>query len=310
MDHIERIRTMSIRQLVGWAICFLGIVGLAVLLGFAARLPGFNLGNPSPEFLSALVPAAGTWIVAVGVVWWQLHRLLVARELDRRALPARPELYNFDALNPPLHVDEIGGKALKELTFVVFDTETTGLKPSNGDEIISIAGVKIVDGALQETEAFSRLVNPGRGIPPQSIRFHGITEDMVKDEAPAGEVLQDFHAFCGSAVLVAHNAAFDMKFLKLKEQACGRHFDNLVLDTLLLSVFAEPDSRNHSIDAIAERFGIDVEGRHTALGDSLVTARIFLRLLKMLETRGVTTVRQAIQASVKMEHIQEMDKEF
>ncbi len=101
------------------------------------------------------------------------------------------------------------------------------LEPANG------ADLRIVDGEIRRDGAFTRLVNPGRPIPKQSIRFHGITDEMVRGEAPAAEVLPAFHDFIEDAVLVAHNAAFDMKFLKLKESACGRRFDNLVLDTLL-----------------------------------------------------------------------------
>lgn len=114
----------------------------------------------------------------------------------------------------------------------------------------------------------------------------------------------------GEAVLVAHNAAFDMRFLKVKEDAAGVRFDNLVLDTLLLSVFLDAENRDHSLDAIADRLDIAVEGRHTALGDSTVTAHVFLRMLDMLEARGITTLRQAIDASIKMEHVREMQKQF
>ena len=159
-------------------------------------------------------------------------------------------------------------------------------------------------------EPFTRLVNPGRKIPKASIRFHGITEDMVQGEAPIGDVLPDFKAFVGDAVLVAHNAAFDMKFLKLKEAATGVVFDNLVLDSLLLSVFLEEEAHNHGLDAIAERLGVEVEGRHTALGDSIVTAGVFLRMLDMLEARGIRTLGQAIEASMRISHVRELQKRF
>ena len=83
-----------------------------------------------------------------------------------------------------------------------------------------------------------------------------------------------------------------------------------MLDSLLLSVFLESESRNHSLDAIAERLGIEVEGRHTALGDSLVTAGVFLRMVNMLETRGIRTLGQAIEACSRISHIREMQKQF
>jgi DNA polymerase-3 subunit epsilon len=234
----------------------------------------------------------------------------MAREFDKNNLPARPEYTKFDLYDHPKHLEELGGRPLKSLTFVVFDTETTGLRPSHGDEITSLAAVRVVDGEILEGQPFSRLVNPGRDIPKASIRFHGITENMVENAAPIQDVLPDFKDFVGDAVLVAHNAAFDMKFLKLKEASSGVVFDNLVLDSLLLSVFLEEESENHGLDAIAERLGVEVEGRHTALGDSLVTAGVFQRMLDMLEARGIRTLGRAIEASSKISHVREMQKQF
>ncbi len=303
MDHIEAIRCMSVRRLAGLALAVVGTGGLLVIGGLYLWLGGAGGGL-------AYCIAAGLFALLTCLAWVQFDRLLSAREFAKDILPARPEFYDFDKLNTPMHVDEVGGKALKDLTFVVFDTETTGLSPTGGDEIISIAGVRVKDGRLSENEPFSRLVDPGMPIPKDSIRFHGITDAMVQGEAAIGPVIADFKAFVGEAVLVAHNAAFDMEFLAQSAEATGLRFDNLVLDTLLLSVFAEAESRNHSLDAIAERLGVNIEGRHTALGDSIATAKVFIRLLDLLEARGITTLRQAINASVKMEQVREMGKDW
>lgn len=306
MDHVPSIRTMSVRVLVRRAF----VLGVSVTLTLLA-LAAWWLDRQGAAHMDVVAAVVGlVTVIVFGVVWWRLDLLLKAREWDRRSLPARPEFYAFEDLNQPMHLAEMDGKRLRDLNFVVFDTETTGLRPSMGDEIISIAGVRVDQGQVDKNDTFSRLVNPGMKIPKDSIRYHGITDDMVAEESGLADVLPAFKAYVGTSILVAHNADFDMKFLRLKEEALSIRFENLVLDTLLLSVFLEHESQNHSLDAIAERMGINIEGRHTALGDSFATAEVLVRMFDMLEARGITTLRQAVDASSQIEHVKKLADQY
>ena len=132
----------------------------------------------------------------------------------------------------------------------------------------------------------------------------------VKDEPDAGTVLPRFHRFCGRAVLVAHNAAFDMRFLELKEKVSGVSFQNPVLDVLLLSAFLHDHMSDHSLNATAERMGVEVSGRHTALGDAMTTAAIFLAMLDPLGERGVVTLGDALKVSSRQVKIRKMQAKF
>ncbi|MGB5079241.1 MAG: exonuclease domain-containing protein, partial [Burkholderiales bacterium] len=213
------------------------------------------------------------------------------------AIESRPEFYDFDLFAQSGASLDLRGRALSELAYTVFDTETTGLEPSAGDEIISIGAVRVVNGRLLKGEVFEQMVDPRRPISPASARFHGIDQGALAGQPTIGEALPAFHKFCEDTVLVAHNAAFDMRFLELKEKAAGVRFEQPVLDTLLLSAVAHPALNDHRLEAIAERLGVPVIGRHTALGDALLAGEVFLRLLGQLRELGIATLGQALDAS-------------
>jgi len=218
-------------------------------------------------------------------------------------LPAgRPEFYDFDLFNQPGQSPELDDRPLNELTYTVFDTETTGLDPRGGDEIISIGAVRIVNGRLLANDRFEQYVNPRRALGWESIQIHGIRDEMLRNQPSIEEVLPRFQRFAADTILVAHNAAFDMRMLQMKEAATGVRFINPVLDTLLLSAVVHPAHRSHDLTTIARRLGIEVQGRHTAIGDALATGSMFLKLWPLLAKKGIHTLKQARLASQNTYH--------
>ena len=212
---------------------------------------------------------------------------------------SRPEYYDFDLFKTTEQTRTLDDRPLTDLVYTVFDTETTGLNPGQGDEIIQIGAARIVNHKLLRQECFEQLVDPQRPIPLATISIHGIQPEMVVGQPTIDQVLPAFHAFAQDTVLVAHNAAFDMRFLQLKEQQAGVVFDHPVLDTLLLSAVIHPHQDSHRLEAIAERFNVTIVGRHTALGDALVTAEVFLKLIPLLAEKGIHTLGQAREAAQK-----------
>ncbi len=212
---------------------------------------------------------------------------------------SRPEFYDFDLFNQPGQTPELDDQPLTSLTYTVFDTETTGLDTRGGDEIIAVGAVRIVNGRILHDEVFDQLVDPQRHVPVESTKIHGIHPEMLEGQPTIDKVLPLFHNFVEETILVAHNAAFDMRMLELKENATGVKFINPVLDTLLLAAVVHPAQENQNLEAIAKRLGISVVGRHTALGDALATAEVFLKFIPLLERQGIHTLKEARLASKK-----------
>lgn len=217
------------------------------------------------------------------------------RRAGRRVAPlSRKVVYDFDLLSKARNA-AVADTRLEDLTLVVFDTETTGLSPSS-DAVVQIAAVRLVNGKRVESEVFDTLVDPGRPIPPASTDVHGITDSMVVGAPDIAEAGRRFHKFAEGAVLVAHNAPFDMEFLRRQEGAIGKVFDHPILDTVLLSAVVYGQLEQHSLDALTARLGITIpeEARHTAIGDTIATADAFLKLVPMLKARGLETFGQVV----------------
>ena len=171
---------------------------------------------------------------------------------------------------------------LKNNTFVVFDLETTGLNssPSGGnmDRIIEIGAYKIIGGEIKES--FSTFVNPGRKLSEEIIKLTGITQEMVEDAPTYQKVMPDFFKFCQGSYLVGHNAAgFDFKFVDYYCSQLGYHLERKIFDTIPLSqelLFLS----NYKLNTVADHFGITFN-HHRAADDALVTAKIFIELIKI-----------------------------
>ncbi len=221
-------------------------------------------------------------------------------ETPPKSVPERLEFYDFSIAGSGAELGDRVDRSLSSLNYVVFDTETTGLRPGEGDEILSIAAVRIVNGRILSGERFERLIRPRRPIPESSLPFLEITEEMVRDEPPARVVLPKFKSFVNDLVLVSHNPGFDMHFFRSQEEAAGVVFDNPVLDTLLMAIVVDSGRTDYTLDAIARSLDIDVMKGQPAMDDCFTTAQVFLRLLELLEERGITTLGQIITASEKV----------
>ena len=178
--------------------------------------------------------------------------------------------------NPDLDYDE----------FVVFDIETTGLSAIN-DAITEIGAIKVKGG--QVTDTFSQLVNPEREIPQFITNLTGINDEMVKNEPTIDQVILKFNEFIKGSVLVAHNATFDVGFIREKLKLVNLGLYNPVLDTLELSRSVFPDLKNHKLDTIANYLNVKLENHHRAVDDALATADIFIKIIEMLKSRDINS---------------------
>ena len=181
-----------------------------------------------------------------------------------------------------------------EGAYVVFDIETTGFSAVK-NRIIEIGAVKVVDGKI--TDKFSTFVNPEVPIPFQIEQLTGINDGMVLPYRTIDKILPEFLEFCGDAVLVAHNASFDVGFIAHNAQLLNLDFQPTVLDTVALARLLLPNLNRFKLDTVAKALNISLENHHRAVDDAGATAEIFVQFVKRLRERDIHTLDQLNELS-------------
>ena len=200
------------------------------------------------------------------------------------------EGYLVDDLNTVVSHDK--GQLLTD-EIVVFDLETTGFSPVN-DRIIEIGAVKVKEGKI--VDRFSVFVNPEKPIPFRIEQLTGIHDGMVVDADSIETVLPAFLAFCGNAVLAAHNAGFDMSFIKENARRLGIEREFTYLDTMGIARLLLPGQAKHTLDAVAKTLHLSLENHHRAVDDAECTAEMYQAFLKMLSEKGIESLAQLEEA--------------
>jgi DNA polymerase III epsilon subunit family exonuclease len=299
----------------------------AMLLGApgAAALLGHNL--PIPELYIALGAAGALLGIIVAISHLNHHFGTLARLRDRMIIlsseHARPPprgagapteinalhdlLDNLMGPRSAAMVDKLsrqdaaptpqpfnGATLLPDLPIFVFDCETTGLDVKT-DVIVSIGGVRMQGGRIFRGSTIDLLVNPNQPIPARSTAIHGITNTMAADAEPFDVVWADLAPLMAGCVLVGHNIAFDIAHLRNATNLAGISWTPPPsLDTLLLGSLLDPRDHGFSLDDMATRYGVDIHGRHSALGDSLATAEIYAGMAPRLTAGGIRTLDDAL----------------
>jgi len=179
---------------------------------------------------------------------------------------------------------------IKLTEFVIFDVETTGLSPVDGDRIVEIAAVKVKGS--QVVDKFYSLVNPKRPIPPQASLVNNITDDMIATAPVAADILPQMIHFIGGACVAGHNVRFDLNFLCYELALIGRrlHDQTPAVDTLKMARELLPYLSNHKLAYLARSLGVVVDQTHRAMADVELTVAVFLRLMDMAGDKDLQRV--------------------
>jgi len=179
---------------------------------------------------------------------------------------------------------------LENLQYVIVDIETTGLNPET-EEIIEIGAFK-TQGIVAK-DVFNTLIKPKKNIPLEAEKIHGISNEMVADKQYIEVVLPSFIDFVGNSVLVAHNADFDIGFIRHHlNQALGRTMDNDSLCTVKLARLIFPNLSNHKLPTVANHLNIDIHSHHRALSDAEATYHIWAKFIELLKEKNINTLKE------------------
>ena len=194
--------------------------------------------------------------------------------------------------------------SLEETNFSILDTETTGLHVEKGDQIISVASLRVSNLKISEEKILNELVNPKMKIPEASIKIHNITDDQVQSKPTLIEINEKILKFIKKSILVGHNINFDINFLK--ENSKGSPLANRMnvikaIDTIYLTASLFPNLKNYDLNNICNKLDIktDDQTRHSALGDCIITARLFIYLLNIAKDNGVKNILELISLCEK-----------
>lgn len=195
--------------------------------------------------------------------------------------------------------------AIEDVSYIVIDTELTGLDPKR-DSIISIGAVKISRNGIDLGKTFHRLIKASTDLKPESIVIHGITPSDLTEKPPIEEVLPEFLEFCGSDIIIGHFISIDIHFLRKGCKKVGLEFENPYIDTYEIykwikgnsgsfSRHYEEEGNGKDLFSIAREYDIPVKGGHDALSDAFITAQIFQRFLMVLPGLGVRKVKELLR---------------
>ena len=170
---------------------------------------------------------------------------------------------------------------IKNTEYIIFDVETTGLSPSEGDRIVEIAAVKLKGNTI--VAEFESLINPNRALPASAILVNGITQEMIQDAPVAAKVLPQLIDFIGGAAVVGHNVKFDLGFLCYELSLAGRKLrdETPAIDTLKMAKGLIPYLSSYRLEYLANALGVSVNVTHRALSDVKLTCEAFKRMLEM-----------------------------